>query len=131
MKRQGRVPEKAPQQLRVSSQASALADHRGLDVVRGVRREVRQSAVLEIAPEEFHRLEVGRVWRKPDELAAWMSGEPRAHELVLVGTPAIPEQDEWPTDVTGEMAKKPQYLRAANVALRMQSQRQGEAAAPW
>ena len=125
------MTKEAPQQLRVASQASALAGHRGLDVVRGVRSEVRQAAVFEIAPEEFHRVEVGRVRRKPDDLAAWMRGEPRAHELVLVGASAIPEQDEWPPDVAGEMAKKPQHLGSANVALRMQSQRQGEAPPPW
>lgn len=130
MKRQGRVAKEAPQQLRVSSQASALAGHRGLDVVRGVRSEVRQAAVLEIAPEEFHRVEVWRVRREPDDLAAWMSGEPSAHARVLVGAPAIPEQDEGPTYVTGEMAKKPQHLGSANVALRVQRQRQGDAPAP-
>jgi len=60
-----------------------------------------------------------------------MSDEPSPHELVLMGASAIPEQDEWPTDVTGEMAKKSPHLRPANVALRMQSQRQGDAPAPW
>src|SRR5262245_61473552 len=106
MKRQGRVTKETSQQLRVSSQASALAVHRGLDVVRGVRSEVRQAAVLEIAPEEFHRVEVWRVRRKPDDVAARMSGEPSPHELVLVGAPAIPKQDEWPTYVTGERSEE-------------------------
>jgi pimeloyl-ACP methyl ester carboxylesterase len=29
---------------------------------------------------------------------------------VLVGAPAIPEQDEWPADLTSEMAKKSEHL---------------------
>jgi hypothetical protein len=28
-------------------------------------------------------------------VAARMGGEPGAHELVLVGAPTVPEQDEW------------------------------------
>jgi hypothetical protein len=60
-----------------------------------------------------------------------MSGEPRAHEPVLVGAPTIPEQDEWPADLTGEMAKKPQDLGPPNVAVRVQRQRQGDLPAPW
>jgi hypothetical protein len=49
------------------------------------------------------------------------------HEAaVLVGAPTIPEQDEWPTDLTGEMAKKPQHLGTPNVAAWMQRQRQGD-----
>jgi hypothetical protein len=53
-----------------------------------------------------------------------MSGEPGPYELVLVGAPTIPEQDEWPADLTSEMAKKPQDLGAPNVAV-LQRQRYG------
>ena len=60
-----------------------------------------------------------------------MTGEPRAHEVVLVGAPPIPEQDEGPADLTGEMAQKPPDLGAPNVAVRVQRQRQGELPAPW
>src|SRR5512132_287362 len=112
------------------SHAAALTAHRGLDGLDGVRGEVRQATVLQVAPEEFHRVEVRRVRRKPDDVAARMSGEPGPDELVLVGAPTIPEQGDWPADVTGEMAQKPQDLGTPNVAVRMQRQRQGDPPAP-
>jgi hypothetical protein len=124
------VPKEAPQQLGMASHAATLAADRRLDVLRGVRGEVRQAAVLQVAPEELHRVEVRRVRRKPDDVAARMSGEPGPDELVLVGAPTIPEQGEWPADVTGEMAQKPQDLGTPNVAVRMQRQRQGDPPAP-
>src|SRR4030095_5878918 len=91
----------------------------------GVGGEVRQAAVLQVAPEKLHWVEVRRVRREPDAAAARMRGEPGPHELVLMAAPPIPEQDEWAADVTGEMAKKPQHFGATNVAVRMQRQRQG------
>src|SRR5262247_1578679 len=94
--KEGRVTKETSQQLRVARQAPALAGHRGLDSAGRVRGEVRQAAVLEIAPEEFHGVEAGRVRRKPDDLAAWMSGEPTAHELGLVGAPAIQSRTKGP-----------------------------------
>src|SRR5215471_1763058 len=109
-KRQGRMTKEAPQQLGMASHTATLAADRRLDVFRGVGGEVRQAAVLQVAPEELHRFEVRRVRRKPDDVAPRMSGEPGPHELVLVGAPTIPEQDEWSTDLTGEMAKEPQHL---------------------
>ena len=93
--------------------------------------EVRQAAVLQVAPEELHRVQIRGVWRKPDDATARMSDEPGSHELVLVGASPIPEQDEWPADLTSEMAKKSQYLGAPNVAVRMQRQRQSDLPAPW
>src|SRR5215813_4418548 len=129
-KRQGRMTKEAPQQLGMASHTTTLAADRRLDVFRGVGGEVRQAAVLQVAPEELHRVEVRRVRRKPDDVAPRMSGEPGPHEVVLVGAPAIPEPDERPADLTGEMAKEPQHLGAPNVALRMQRQRQGELPAP-
>jgi hypothetical protein len=124
------VTKEASQQFGVPSHAAPLVADRSLDVFRGVGREVRQAAVLQVAPEELHRVEVRRVRREPDDVAARMRGEPGPHELVLVRAPTIPEQEEWPADVTGEMAEKPQDLGAPNVAVRMQGQRQGDLPAP-
>jgi hypothetical protein len=115
----------------MAGHAATLVADRDLDVLSGVGGEVRQTTVLEIAPQEFHGVEVRRIRRKPDDVAARMGGEPGAHELVLVGAPTVPEQDEWSANLTGEMAKKPPHLGAANVAVRMQRQRQGELPAPW
>src|SRR5438105_14368682 len=96
-------------------QAPTLAAHGGLDLVDGVWGEVREAAVLKVAPEQFHGIEVRRVWRKPEAVAARMSRQPGSDECVLVRAPTIPDQDEGPAHVTGEMAKKPSHLGAPNV----------------
>src|SRR2546427_12910603 len=70
MKRQCRMTKETPQHVRVSGQAPSLAADVGLNVVEGVRCEVREAAVLEVAPQQFHRVEVWRVGRKPDDVAA-------------------------------------------------------------
>jgi len=112
----------------MAGEAPSLPAHAGLDLVGGVRGEVRESAVLEIAPEELHGIEIRGVRRKPDHVAARMSGEPIPHHLVLVRTPTIPHQDEGTGHVAREMAKKAQDLRAANVEARIQGQ--GESDSP-
>src|SRR5215470_15719326 len=113
----------------MARRASAFAAHRGLDVLGGVGGEVRQAAVLEVAPEEFHGIEVWRVRRKPDDMAAPMGREPGPHELVLVGAPASPQQEEGPAHMAGKMAKKPPHLGTTNVAVRMERPRPGDALA--
>src|SRR5262249_10342000 len=45
--------------------------------------------VVEIAPEEFHGVEIRRVGWKPDEVAARVSDQPLADEGVLSGLPSI------------------------------------------
>jgi hypothetical protein len=114
------MAEEAPQQLGVAGETSSFAAHAGLDLIGRVRGEVRQPPVLEIAPEEFHGVEIGRVGRKPHDVAARMSDQPRADEGGLVRAAAIPEQDERTTDVAGQMAQKPQDLRTPDVAARVQ-----------
>src|SRR5690349_12831289 len=96
-------------------QTPALAADGGLDLVDGVWGEVREAAVLEVAPEQFHGIEVRRVRRKPDDVAAWMSRQPGSDERVRVRAPAIPNQNEGPAHVPGKMAKKPPHLGASNV----------------
>src|SRR2546426_6990433 len=110
----------------MSGQALALAADVGLNIVEGVRGQVREAAVLKVAPQQFHRIEVRRVGRKPDDVAARMSGQPVPHERVLVRAPAIPDQDERTAHMAREMAKKAQHLRTANVHPWVQSQRQGD-----
>src|SRR3989449_5520237 len=96
MKRQCRMTKETPQHVRVSGQAPSLAADVGLNVVEGVRCEVREAAVLEVAPQQFHRVEVWRVGRKPDDVAARMSGQPLPHERVLVRAPAIQSRTNGP-----------------------------------
>ena len=124
------MAEETPQQLRMVGQAAALPAHGGLDLVDGVGGEVREAAVLEVAPEQFHGIEVRRVRRKPDAVTARMSLQPGSDERVLVRAPTIPDQDEGTAHVTGEMAKKPSPLGAPNVEPGRQRQGQGDAATP-
>src|SRR6266581_8304434 len=126
MKRQRRVTKEAPQHIRVSAQAPSLAADVGLYVVEGVRGEVREAAVLEVAPQQLHGVEVRRVRRKPDDVAARMSDQPVPYERVLVGAPAVPDEDERTAHMAREMAKKAQHLRTANVHPRVQGQREGD-----
>src|SRR3989442_6533650 len=102
-KRQGRVAEETPQELRPAAQAPSLAAHVTSDLVDGVRSEVRETAVLEVAPEQFHGVEFGRVGWKPDDRPARMRGHPRPHQVVLVGVAAVPDQDDRPPHVTRKM----------------------------
>jgi hypothetical protein len=110
------VPKETPQQLRMSGEAASLPAHRGLDLVEGVRGEVREAAVLQVAPEQFHGVELRRVGRQPDDVAARMGGQPGPHERVLVRAPAIPQEEEGAADVPGEMPKEASDLGTADVA---------------
>src|SRR5262245_58305542 len=49
---------------------------------------------LEIAPQQFDRIEVRRIGRKPYDMTARMSGEPLLNKIMLVGAAAVPHQDE-------------------------------------
>src|SRR5881397_3630735 len=127
-KRQGRVAEETPQELRPAAQAPSLAAHVTADLVDGVRSEVREAAVLEVAPEQFHGVEFGRVGRKPDDVPARMSRQPRVHQAVLVRPPAVPDQNDGTAHVAREMAEKPQHLRTPNVQAWVERQGEGELA---
>ena len=102
------------------------------DLVDGVWSEVRETTVLEVAPEQLHGVEFGGVGRKPDDVPARMRGQPRAHELVLVRVAAVPDQDDGPAYVTREMAEKPQacgprmFIRGYSASARVSWRRRGD-----
>ena len=125
------MAEEAPQKLWLSGETASFAADVGLDVVDGVRREVREATVLEVAPEEFDRVEVRSVGWEPDDVATRVSGQPALYAFVLVRAPAIPHQDERTADMARELAQKAHDLRSPNVEARVQGQREREAAAPW
>jgi hypothetical protein len=52
----------------MASQMPSLTAHAGLDVIGGVRGEVREPAVRQVAPEEFDGIELGRVRWQPDDV---------------------------------------------------------------
>jgi len=124
------VAEEAPQELRPTPEALPLLAHVAANLLNRVRREVREAAVFEVAPDELDGVEFGRVGRQPDDVTARMSGEPGAHEVVRVRPSAIPEEDEGAADVAGEMTKKAQHLRTPNVDPRMQCERERDLTAP-
>ena len=113
----------------MSAEASSLAANVGLNLRDGVGGKVRQPAVLQVAPQQFHGVEVRRVGRKPDDVAARVHGQPSLHERVLVRATAIPQQDKGPAHVTREMPEEAEDLRAANIAARVQGQGEGDLAA--
>lgn len=88
----------------MAGEAPSLAGHAALDLVGGIRGEVRESAVLEVAPEELHGIEIRCVRRKPDDAAARMMIQPVPHERVFMRAAAIPQKDEGAADVAGELA---------------------------
>src|SRR2546428_12876361 len=101
-KRQGRVAEETPQELRPAAQAPSLAAHVTSDLVDGVRSEVRETAVLEVAPEQFHGVEFGRVGWKPDDRPARMRGHPVPPQRGLGGVAPAPNKDARPPPVRGQ-----------------------------
>src|SRR5215813_9487576 len=113
MKRQGRVAEETPEQFRMSGHSTSFPTHPGLDLGGRVGSEVGETAVLQVALEEFHGVELGRVGRQPDRVTAAMSLEPGADEPMFVRAPAIPEQDEGAAHVPAEVTKKPPHLGPA------------------
>ena len=115
MKRQARVSEEAPQQGRMSPQAPALAADVPADLLDAVRREIREAAVLQVTPEQFHRVEFGRVGRQPGEVPATMSDQPGGDDPMLVGESAIPDEDDRTAHVATKVLEKPTPLRPANV----------------
>lgn len=124
------MAKETPQQFGVSGQAASFPVDVGLDLAHGVRGEVREAAVLEIAPEQLDGIEIGRVGRKPHDVAARMRGQPGSYERVSVRTSAVPHHDEWPADMAREMAEEAQHLRAAHVAARVEGQSESDAPAP-
>jgi hypothetical protein len=77
----------------MSPQAPALATDVPADLLDAVRREIREAGVLQVAPEQFHLVEFGRVERQPGEVPATMSDQPGGNDPMLVGEPAIPDED--------------------------------------
>jgi hypothetical protein len=115
MKRQVRVSEEAPQQGWMSPQAPTLAADMPADLLDAVRREIREAPVLEVAPEQLDGVQFGRVGGQPDDVPATMATQPRGDDAVRMGAPAIPEEDDRPTNVTGQVLEKPAHLRPSNV----------------
>ncbi len=99
----------------MAAQAPSLAAHVPLDLLDVVGSEVGEPAVLEVAPEQLDGVEVGGIRREPDDVPAWVCGQPGAHELVLVRIAPVPDEDDRAPHVTREVTEKSQDLRAANV----------------
>ena len=112
----------------MSAEPPPLAAHVTLDLRDGVGREIRETAVLEVAPEQFHGIQLGRVRRKPDNVPARMSRQPRRDQVVLVGAATVPDEDDGTAHVAREMAEKAQHLRASDVQPRVQRHGEGELA---
>ncbi len=84
--------------------------------------EVREATVFEIGPELLDGVQVRGVGREPLHVPPGMSLEEPSNEVVLVGLTSVPEEEEGTPIVPPELAKKLQYLRAANVRLWMKTE---------
>jgi hypothetical protein len=108
----------------VSAQAPLLTADVSADFVNSIRRQVREPAVLEVAPQQLDGVEIGSVGREPDNGPPGVSREPGADAGVLVRVAAIPHEDDGPAHVPSEMAEKPEDLRPADVEPGIQRQGQ-------
>jgi len=113
----------------MSPQAAALATDMPADLLDAVRREIREAGVLQVAPEQFHRVEFGRVGRQPGEVPATMRDQPGGDDTMLVGEPAIPDEDDWTAHVATKVLEKPTHLRPANVLPGIERKGEGELSA--
>jgi hypothetical protein len=115
----------------MTGQPPALAAHVALDFVKCVRGEVREAAVLEVAPQKFDGIEVRGIGRKPDDTTAGMSGQPGSDERVPMRAAPIPHEDERTAHMATEMAEKSQHLRPFDVEPGMEREGERDAPTPW
>src|SRR5215813_5770197 len=125
-KRQGRVPKEAAQEILTAREAAALAGDMGANLLDGVGRQIGETAVLEVAPQQFDGVELRRVGREPDDVPPAMVVQTGADEVMLVRAAAVPDQDDRAADVAGQMAQKVEHLGTADVHQRVQRQRERE-----
>ncbi len=91
--------------------------------------EVREATVFEIGPELLDGVQVRGVGREPLHVPPGMSLEEPSNKVMLVGPTSVPEEEEGTPIVPPKLAKKVQYLRAANVRLWMKTEVQRDTSA--
>src|SRR5437667_8147141 len=76
---------------------------------------VRQG-VLRLGPNELIGIELRRVDRKPMNLQAWVSAQDALDVMPSMDLPAIPQEHDWPAEVTQQLPEKGDDLGASDVA---------------
>ena len=124
------MPEEALEEGWTKAGTPGLATECGGDGRSIFRGEVRQTSVLEVAPDLLLWIELGGVAREPEGMPVWVFGEIGADGLVAVGLALVPQEDEMPRVVPAELAQEVEYLGAAYVLLGVKGQVQRDATTP-
>ena len=83
---------------------------------------------LEVVPDEFVRVELGRVAGKTLHVQARMPEEKVADQDATVGPAAVPEQHHGTAKVPEQLLEEGHHLRGADVLVPVEAGVQGEAA---
>jgi hypothetical protein len=124
------VPEEAFEELGAESGTPRLSANRARDGFGVVWSEVRQTSVLEVAPDLFLRIEFRGVARQPERMPVWVLGEIGANDLVAVRFALVPEEQQMPSVVPAELAKEGEDFGAAYVLLGVKGQAKRDATTP-
>jgi hypothetical protein len=90
---------------------------------------VRQTP-FELGPDEFVRIEFGRIGRKGVGLDPRMALQVSPDDGGSMDQAPVPQQDQFATDVPEEMSEKLKDLSASDVLARVQAQVKAQASPP-
>jgi hypothetical protein len=101
-----------------------------VDLADVVWSEVREPAVLEVAPDLLLGIELRGIPGQPDRVPPGVVVEIGANDLVLMRIALVPKKKAMAGVVVAELAKEVEHLRAADVLLGIESQVEGQVATP-
>ncbi len=122
MKWQRGVAEELLEEVGAVSQPLPFGPDFVVDLLHGVRREVGEAPILEIAPDLLHGVEFWSIGREPLRLPAGMGREILADVAMLVRPAQIPEEDQRAAVLAAEVVEEIEDLGAPDVRLGVQGQ---------
>lgn len=130
MKRQLGVAEETFEQIRSGNEPTDFAAHLVLDLGDVVGSDVRKAAVFERGPDLLDGVEFGGIGREPFDVPAGRRGQGVGHAAVPVGAAEIPQEEQGPSLMAGEVAEEAEDVGPADIPLGMEGQVEGDPAAP-
>lgn len=121
------MPNETPEKCLLAAGAVGLAPDRVLDVLDIFWNEVRQPAVLEIAPHLLDRIERRRVRRKRDRNPADRSNGADSRWR-CVDASAVEKDDRSTPGKSLQVAYEPNYLWNSDILLRMKGDEEADSA---
>jgi len=116
------VLEEATAHLGVVPHASETAAHTAAQKLQVVVGRIGQYGVVQVSPERFDRIELGRIGGEPlDAQPPTVALQRVLSETATVGGEAIPEQENSPSPVTAEGSEEAHEVGTAD-ASRMKGQ---------